>query len=66
VKALPLQSFAVVNRWIALIAGSMAMWAIAEFRDGTRVGLFAVFESDFLTVLESNRGSSKQLKKGTS
>jgi hypothetical protein len=44
----------------------MAMWAIAEFREGTRVGLFAVFESDFLTVLESNRGSSKQLKKRTS
>jgi hypothetical protein len=41
----------------------MATCAIAEFRDGTRVGLFAVFESDFLTVLESNRGSSKQLKK---
>ncbi len=37
--------------------------AIAEFQDGTRVAPFVVLRSDFLAVLESERGSPKQLKK---
>jgi Pyruvate/2-oxoacid:ferredoxin oxidoreductase gamma subunit len=39
------------------------MSGIAEFQDGTRVGPFAALQSNFLTVLESNRDSSKQLKR---
>jgi transitional endoplasmic reticulum ATPase len=38
--------------------------AIAEFQDGTRVSPFVVLRSDFLTVLESDRGSPKQLIEG--
>ena len=35
--------------------------AIAEFQDGTRVPPFVVLRSDFLAVLESDRGSPKQV-----
>ena len=35
--------------------------AIAEFQDGTRVAPFVVLRSDFLAVLESDRGSPKQV-----
>ena len=35
--------------------------AIAEFQDGTRAAPFAVLRSDFLAVLESDRGSPKQV-----
>jgi transitional endoplasmic reticulum ATPase len=37
--------------------------AIAEFQDGTRVAPFTVLRSDFLAVLESDRGSPKQINK---
>jgi hypothetical protein len=53
----------VVNRWIEPIAGSIALREIAESQDGTRVGPFAPLQGNFLTVLESNRDSSKQLKR---
>ena len=53
----------VVSRWIELLAGSIAMSGIAEFQDGTRVGPFVALQRNFLTVLESNRDSSKQLKR---
>jgi transitional endoplasmic reticulum ATPase len=36
--------------------------AIVEFQDGTRPAPFVVLRSDFLAVLESDRGSPKQLK----
>jgi transitional endoplasmic reticulum ATPase len=36
--------------------------AIVEFQDGTRPAPFIVLRSDFLAVLESDRGSPKQLK----
>ena len=39
--------------------------AIVEFQDGTRVPPFVVLRSDFLAVLESDRGSPKQLKKAS-
>jgi len=35
--------------------------AIAEFQDGTRVPPFVVLRSDFLAVLESDRGNPKQV-----
>jgi transitional endoplasmic reticulum ATPase len=35
--------------------------AIAEFQDGTRIPPFVVLRSDFLAVLESDRGSPKQV-----
>jgi transitional endoplasmic reticulum ATPase len=35
--------------------------AIAEFQDGTRVAPFVVLRSDFLAVLESDRGDPKQV-----
>jgi transitional endoplasmic reticulum ATPase len=35
------------------------LFAIAEFEDGTRIPPFVVLRSDFLTVLESDRGSPK-------
>ncbi|MGD0790462.1 MAG: AAA family ATPase [Terriglobales bacterium] len=35
--------------------------AIVEFQDGTRVAPFVVLRSDFLAVLESDRGSPRQL-----
>jgi transitional endoplasmic reticulum ATPase len=35
--------------------------AIAEFQDGTRVPPFVVLRSDFLAVLDSDRGSPKQV-----
>jgi transitional endoplasmic reticulum ATPase len=35
--------------------------AIAEFQDGTRVAPFTVLRSDFLAVLESDRGSPKHI-----
>ena len=35
--------------------------AIAEFQDGTRLAPFVVLRSDFLAVLESDRGSPKQV-----
>ncbi len=35
--------------------------AIAEFQDGTRAAPFAVLRNDFLAVLESDRGSPKQV-----
>ena len=35
--------------------------AIAEFQEGTRVAPFVVLRSDFLAVLESDRGSPKQV-----
>src|SRR6202163_3510524 len=38
--------------------------AIAEFQDGTRVAPFVVLRSDFLIVLESDRGGPRQLIKG--
>ncbi len=37
--------------------------AIAEFQNGSRVEPFVVLRSDFLEVLDSDRGSPKQLKK---
>jgi transitional endoplasmic reticulum ATPase len=37
--------------------------AIAEFQEGARVAPFVVLRSDFLAVLESDRGSPKQLKR---
>jgi transitional endoplasmic reticulum ATPase len=37
--------------------------AIVEFQDGTRIPPFLVLRSDFLAVLESERGSPKKLKK---
>jgi transitional endoplasmic reticulum ATPase len=37
--------------------------AIAEFQNATRVAPFIVLRTDFLHVLESDRGSPKQLKK---
>jgi transitional endoplasmic reticulum ATPase len=37
--------------------------AIAEFQNATRVAPFVVLRSDFLQVLESDRGSPKLLKK---
>jgi transitional endoplasmic reticulum ATPase len=36
--------------------------AIAEFQDGVRVAPFVVLRSDFLAILESDRGSPKQVK----
>jgi transitional endoplasmic reticulum ATPase len=36
--------------------------AIAEFQEGTRVPPFVVLRGDFLAVMESDRGSPKQLK----
>jgi transitional endoplasmic reticulum ATPase len=36
--------------------------AIAEFQDGVRVAPFVVLRSDFLAILESDRGSPKQMK----
>ena len=36
--------------------------AIVEFRDGTRPAPFGVFRSDFLAVLESDRGSPDEFK----
>ena len=36
--------------------------AIAEFQDGTRLAPFVVLRSDFLAVLESDRGSPKPMK----
>ncbi len=35
--------------------------AIAEFQDGTRIPPFVVLRSDFLAVLDSDRGSPKQV-----
>jgi transitional endoplasmic reticulum ATPase len=35
--------------------------AIAEFQDGTRVAPFVVLRSDFLAVLESDRGNPRQV-----
>jgi len=37
--------------------------AIAEFQDGTRVAPFTVSRGDFLAVLESDRGSPKQINR---
>ena len=37
--------------------------AIAEFQNGSRVAPFIVLRNDFLEVLDSDRGSPKQLKK---
>jgi transitional endoplasmic reticulum ATPase len=37
------------------------LMAIAEFQDGTRAAPFVVLRNDFLKVLESDRGSHKQL-----
>ena len=37
--------------------------AIAEFQDGTRPAPLSVLRNDFLAVLESDRGSPKQLKR---
>jgi transitional endoplasmic reticulum ATPase len=37
--------------------------AIAEYQDGTRVAPFTVLRGDFLAVLESDRGSPKQINK---
>ena len=37
--------------------------AIAEFQDGTRFAPFTVLRSDFLAVLESDRGSPKQINR---
>ncbi len=37
--------------------------AIAEFQEGTRVAPFVVLRGDFLAVLDSGRGSPKQLTK---
>jgi transitional endoplasmic reticulum ATPase len=37
------------------------LMAIAEFQDGTRTAPFIVLRNDFLKVLESDRGSHKQL-----
>jgi hypothetical protein len=38
----------VVNRWTRLIAGIIAMMAIAEFRDDIRVASFVVLRGDSL------------------
>jgi SpoVK/Ycf46/Vps4 family AAA+-type ATPase len=40
-----------------------ALLAIAEFQEGARAAPFVVLRSDFLMVLESDRGSPKQLKR---
>ena len=40
-----------------------ALLAIAEFQQGARPASFVVLRSDFLAVLESDRGSPKQLKR---
>jgi len=37
------------------------LFAIAEFEESTRVAPFAVLRSDFMAVLESDRGSPKQM-----
>jgi transitional endoplasmic reticulum ATPase len=37
------------------------LFAIAEYEEGSRVGPFAVLRSDFLAVLESDRGSPRQV-----
>jgi transitional endoplasmic reticulum ATPase len=37
------------------------LFAIAEFEEGTRVPPFAVLRSDFLAVLDSDRGSPRQV-----
>jgi transitional endoplasmic reticulum ATPase len=37
--------------------------AIAEYQDGTRVAPFTVLRSDFLAVLESDRGSPKHINR---
>jgi transitional endoplasmic reticulum ATPase len=39
--------------------------AIAEFQDGTRVAPFTVLRRDFLAVLESDRGSPKQINRAS-
>jgi transitional endoplasmic reticulum ATPase len=39
--------------------------AIAEFQNGARVAPFTVLRNDFLEVLDSDRGSPKQLKKNS-
>jgi SpoVK/Ycf46/Vps4 family AAA+-type ATPase len=36
--------------------------AIAEFQDGTRGAPLVVLRNDFLAVLDSDRGSPRQLK----
>jgi transitional endoplasmic reticulum ATPase len=43
-----------------------ALLAIAEFQDGARVAPLVVLRSDFLAVLESERGSPKPLKNAAS
>lgn len=39
------------------------LWAIVEYRDGSRVAPFVVLRSHFLAVLDSDRGSPRQLTK---
>ena len=40
-----------------------ALLAIVEFQDGTRASPFVVLRTDFLAVLESDRGSPEQLER---
>jgi transitional endoplasmic reticulum ATPase len=46
---------------IESVCKKATLLAIAEFQDGTRAAPFVVLRNDFLKVLESDRGSHKQL-----
>jgi len=46
---------------IESVCKKATLLAIAEFQDGTRASPFVVLRSDFLKVLESDRGSHKQM-----
>jgi transitional endoplasmic reticulum ATPase len=48
---------------IESVCKKATLLAIAEFQNGTRVAPFTVLRNDFLEVLDSDRGSPKQLKK---
>jgi len=47
---------------IESLCKNATLLAIAEFQEGTRVPPFVVLRGDFLAVMESDRGSPKQLK----
>ena len=46
---------------IESVCKKATLLAIAEFQDGTRAAPFVVLRNDFLKVLESDRGSHKQM-----
>jgi transitional endoplasmic reticulum ATPase len=48
---------------IESLSKKATLLAIVEFQDGTRVPPFVVLRSDFLAVLESERGTPKKLKR---